>query len=111
MGPSEDPGVVAVEGDIVDPDTAERVVGAALERFGRVDTLINNAGIYIGKPFTEYTVEDFNALIGVNLTGFFHITTRAIRHMLDTGVVATWSMSPRRSSRVRTAAGRRRCPC
>ena len=85
IGPSEDPGIVAVEGDIVDPDTAERVVGTAIERFGRIDTLINNAGIYIGKPFTEYTVEDFNALVGVNLTGFFHLTTRAIRHMLDRG--------------------------
>lgn len=85
IGPSEDPGIVAVEGDIVDPDTAERVVGTAIERFGRIDALINNAGIYIGKPFTEYTVEDFNALVGVNLTGFFHITTRTIRHMLDRG--------------------------
>ena len=85
IGPSEDPGIVAVEGDIVDPDTAERVVGTAIERFGRIDTLINNAGIYIGKPFTEYTVEDFDALVGVNLTGFFHLTTRAIRHMLHEG--------------------------
>ncbi len=85
IGPSEDPGVVPVEGDIADPDTAQRVVNAALERFGRVDTLVNNAGLYIGKPFTEYTVEDFNALIAVNLAGFFHITTRAIEHMLDKG--------------------------
>ena len=52
---------------------------------GRIDTLINNAGIYIGKPFTHYTLEDFNALIAVNLAGFFHITTRAIKHMLDRG--------------------------
>jgi NAD(P)-dependent dehydrogenase (short-subunit alcohol dehydrogenase family) len=76
IGPSEDPGIVAVEGDIADPDTAQRIVDAAIERFGRIDTLINNAGIYIGKPFTEYTLEDLNALIAVNLVGFFHITTR-----------------------------------
>ena len=64
---SSDPGVVPVQGDIADPDTAARVVGEAIARFGRIDTLVNNAGIYIGKPFTEYTLEDFNALVAVNL--------------------------------------------
>jgi NAD(P)-dependent dehydrogenase (short-subunit alcohol dehydrogenase family) len=83
--PSADAGIVTVAGDIADPDTAERVVQAALERFGRIDTLINNAGIYIGKPFTEYTLEDFEAVTAVNLAGFFHITTRTIRHMLERG--------------------------
>ncbi len=82
---SEDPGVVTLGGDIADPETAQRVVGEAVERFGRIDTLINNAGIYIGKPFTDYTIEDFNALVAVNLAGFFHITTRTIKHMLDKG--------------------------
>jgi NAD(P)-dependent dehydrogenase (short-subunit alcohol dehydrogenase family) len=82
IGLSEDSGVVTVGGDIADPDTAQRIVEEAVERFGRIDTLINNAGIYIGKPFTDYTLEDFNALIAVNLAGFFHITTRAIRQML-----------------------------
>jgi NAD(P)-dependent dehydrogenase (short-subunit alcohol dehydrogenase family) len=82
---SSDPGIVAVPGDIADPDTAQRVIDEAIGRFGRIDTLINNAGIYIGKPFTDYTLEDFNALIAVNLAGFFHITTRAIDHMLDRG--------------------------
>ncbi len=85
IGPSEDSGIVSVEGDIADPDTAQRIVDAAIDHFGRIDTLINNAGIYIGKPFTDYTPEDFNALVAVNLTGFFHMTTRAIRHMLDQG--------------------------
>ena len=83
IGPSEDSGIVAVEGDIADPDTAQRTVDAAIERFGRIDTLINNAGIYIGKPFTDYTLADFNALVAVNLAGFFHMTTRTIKHMLD----------------------------
>jgi NAD(P)-dependent dehydrogenase (short-subunit alcohol dehydrogenase family) len=82
---SSDPGIVAVPGDIADPDTAERVIEEAVRRFGRIDTLINNAGIYIGKPFTDYTLEDFNALIAVNLAGFFHITKRAIPHMLGRG--------------------------
>ena len=81
--PSEDSGVVPVAGDIADPDTAQRVVDQAAERFGRIDTLINNAGIFIAKPFHEYTVEDFDAVIAVNLAGFFHITTRAIEHMLE----------------------------
>ena len=81
----EDSGIVAVEGDIADPDTSQRVVDEAIERFGRIDTLINNAGIYIGKPFTDYTLEDFNALIAVNVAGFFHMTTRAIKQMLDQG--------------------------
>jgi NAD(P)-dependent dehydrogenase (short-subunit alcohol dehydrogenase family) len=85
IGPTEDSGIVAVEGDIADPDTAQRIVDAAIERFGRIDTLINNAGLYIGKPFTDYTLQDFNALIAVNLAGFFHITTRTIKHMLERG--------------------------
>ncbi len=83
IGPSEDSGIVTIEGDIADPETAQRVVGEAVERFGRIDTLINNAGIYVGKPFTDYTLADFNALLAVNLAGFFHMTTRTIKHMLD----------------------------
>jgi NAD(P)-dependent dehydrogenase (short-subunit alcohol dehydrogenase family) len=83
--PSEDSGIVTIGGDIADPETAQRVVGEAVERFGRIDTLINNAGIYIGKPFTDYTLADFDALLAVNLAGFFHMTTRTIKHMLDQG--------------------------
>jgi NAD(P)-dependent dehydrogenase (short-subunit alcohol dehydrogenase family) len=85
IGPSADSGIVTIEGDIADPDTAQRVVEEAVERFGRIDTLINNAGVYIGKPFTDYTLEDFNALVTVNLAGFFHMTTRTIKRMLDQG--------------------------
>jgi NAD(P)-dependent dehydrogenase (short-subunit alcohol dehydrogenase family) len=85
IAPSEDPGIVTVEGDIADPDTAQRIVDEAVERFGRIDTLINNAGIYIGKPFTEYTLQDFNVLVAVNVAGFFHMTTRAIGPMLEQG--------------------------
>ena len=80
--PSPDPEILAVAGDIADPDTAEHVVAQALERFGRVDTLVNNAGIFIAKPFTDYTDEDYARMLGTNLSGFFHITQRAAREML-----------------------------
>jgi NAD(P)-dependent dehydrogenase (short-subunit alcohol dehydrogenase family) len=76
---------VAVPGDIADPQTARRAVDDARDRFGRIDTLINNAGIYIGKPFTEYTLDDYAAITAVNLTGFFHITQLAIAEMVDRG--------------------------
>lgn len=76
---------LTVQGDIADVDTAQRVVEYALDRHGRIDTLINNAGIFIGKPFTEYTLDDYVAVTAVNLTGFFHITQRAIRQMLTQG--------------------------
>jgi NAD(P)-dependent dehydrogenase (short-subunit alcohol dehydrogenase family) len=69
--PSEDPDVLTVEGDIAVPATADRIIGGALERFGRVDTLINNAGVFISKPFTDYTADDYALVVGVNLTGFF----------------------------------------
>jgi NAD(P)-dependent dehydrogenase (short-subunit alcohol dehydrogenase family) len=76
---------VAVAGDIADALTARRAVDEARDRFGRVDTLINNAGIYTGKPFTEYTLDDYAAITAVNLTGFFHITQLAIAEMVDRG--------------------------
>jgi NAD(P)-dependent dehydrogenase (short-subunit alcohol dehydrogenase family) len=79
--PSEDPDVLAVEGDIAEPATADRIIGAALERFGRIDTLVNNAGVYMSKPFTEYTAADYATITGVNLTGFFWLTQRAITEM------------------------------
>jgi len=80
-----DPDVVAVPGDIGDAATAERVVKEALARFGRIDTLVNNAGIFIAKPFTDYTVGDFESKIATNLAGFFHITQRVAAQMLKQG--------------------------
>jgi len=79
--PSEDPDMLTVEGDIAEPVTADRIIEGALERFGRIDTLVNNAGVFISKPFTDYTAEDYALVVGVNLTGFFWLTQRAIAEM------------------------------
>jgi NAD(P)-dependent dehydrogenase (short-subunit alcohol dehydrogenase family) len=81
IGPSDDPMIATVQGDIATADTAERVIREAIERFGRIDTLINNAGVFVSKRFTQYTDEDYDHVTGVNLGGFFHITRRAIEHM------------------------------
>jgi len=78
---SSDDDMLAIPGDITDRTTAERVVRDGVARFGRIDTLINNAGIFIAKPFTKYTEADYAAVIGVNLTGFFHITQLAVAEM------------------------------
>ncbi len=83
--PSEDPNVLAIEGDISEAKTAERIVRGALERFGRLDTLVNNAGVFIGKPFAEYTAEDYTLAVAVNMTGFFTLTQRAISEMVTAG--------------------------
>ena len=82
---SDEPDVVTVQGDIAEAETAQHVVEQALARFGRIDTLINNAGIFIGKPFTDYTPDDYAAITAVNLAGFFYITQRAIAQMLAQG--------------------------
>lgn len=82
---SGDDGIAAIAGDIGDPETAERVVREALARFGRIDTLVNNAGVFIAKPFTDYTIDDFNSKIATNVAGFFHITQRAAAEMLKQG--------------------------
>ncbi len=79
--PSEADDLLTVAGDIADPATAGRIVDGALERFGRIDTLVNNAGVFISKPFTDYTAADYATVIGVNLTGFFWLTQRAIPEM------------------------------
>jgi NAD(P)-dependent dehydrogenase (short-subunit alcohol dehydrogenase family) len=77
--------VLTVAGDITDPAVAERVIGGAVGKFGRVDTLVNNAGVFVAKPFTEYTVADFAFVVSVNLAGFFHVSQRAVRQMLTQG--------------------------
>jgi NAD(P)-dependent dehydrogenase (short-subunit alcohol dehydrogenase family) len=79
--PSDDPDILTVAGDIADPATARRVISDGVARFGRIDTLVNNAGIFIAKPFTTYTAEDYAAITGVNLAGFFYITQLAIAEM------------------------------
>ena len=82
---SADADYLTVQGDIADPATARRVVERALDGFGRIDSLVNNAGLFIGKPFTEYTAEDYEAVTSVNLAGFFHLTQLAIRQMVAQG--------------------------
>ena len=83
--PSDESGYLTVQGDISEAKTAERVAEQALDRFGRIDSLINDAGIFISKPFTDYSPDDYAAITALNLAGFFHITQRAIRQMVDQG--------------------------
>jgi NAD(P)-dependent dehydrogenase (short-subunit alcohol dehydrogenase family) len=85
IAPSNDENVLAVNGDVADRGTAERTICGGVARFGRIDTLVNNAGIFIGKPFTEYTVADYAAIVGVNLSGFFHMTQLAVAEMEKQG--------------------------
>lgn len=82
---SDDPGILAVPGDVSKPETADRIVSEAIERFGRIDTLVNDAGVFISKPFLEYTREDLDLMVGVNLTGFFLLTQRCVTEMLKRG--------------------------
>src|SRR5580698_8633521 len=79
--PSRDPEVLTVAGEVTEPATADRIVGTALERFGRIDTLVNHADVVIAKPFTGYTAADYAAVVGVSLTGFFRLTQRVIGEM------------------------------
>jgi NAD(P)-dependent dehydrogenase (short-subunit alcohol dehydrogenase family) len=79
--PSQDPDLLTVAGDTAEPATADRIISAALERFGRIDTLVNNASIHLSKPFTDYTATDYATITGVNLAGFFWLTQRAIAEM------------------------------
>jgi NAD(P)-dependent dehydrogenase (short-subunit alcohol dehydrogenase family) len=83
--PSTDPDLATVAGDIGDPDTGKRLVATALEKFGRIDTLVNNAGIFIGKSFTDYTEEDYRLKLRTNLDGFFFTTQQVIPVMLKQG--------------------------
>jgi NAD(P)-dependent dehydrogenase (short-subunit alcohol dehydrogenase family) len=77
--------VLALAGDIADPTVADRVINDAVAKFGHINTLVNNAGVFVAKPFTEYTETDFSHVLSVNLAGFFHITQRAVRQMLAQG--------------------------
>jgi NAD(P)-dependent dehydrogenase (short-subunit alcohol dehydrogenase family) len=83
--PDSSADVLAVAGDITEPAVADRVIRSAVDQFGRVDTLVNNAGIFISKPFTDYTEADFAHMLSVNLAGFFHVSQRAVRQMLAQG--------------------------
>lgn len=83
--PVDDADILAVAGDIADPETARRVIAEGVAKFGRIDTLVNNAGIFMAKPFTSYTAQDYAANIGVNLTGFFQLTQLAIAQMEKNG--------------------------
>jgi NAD(P)-dependent dehydrogenase (short-subunit alcohol dehydrogenase family) len=74
-----------VAGDIADPKVAQRLIEEGLTHFGRIDTLVNNAGIFMSKPFTEYTEEDFATYLSTNVVGFFHVTQRAVTQMLKQG--------------------------
>ncbi len=105
--PSGDAEILAVPGDIADPAVGARVVEQALATFGRVDTLVNNAGLFVAKPFTDYTGADFDTVTGVNLRGFFDVTQHAIAAMLETGgghiVNVTTSLTDHANSSVPSA--------
>src|SRR5258705_12788228 len=83
--PVADSDVVTVQGDIGTADTAERVFKTAFESFGRVDTLVNNAGMFMAKPFTLYSQDDYASYMSTNVTGFFHMTQRALEFMSKQG--------------------------
>ena len=76
---------ITVAGDVADPETARRAVMAARDRFGRVDTLVNNAGVFIGERFTDYTAEQYRQITQTNLAGFFHMTQAALPLMVEQG--------------------------
>jgi NAD(P)-dependent dehydrogenase (short-subunit alcohol dehydrogenase family) len=76
-----DPDILPIQGDIGERATAEQAIAEGIKRFGRIDSLVNNAGIFIAKPFTQYTLEDYSRILAVNIHGFFHITQLAIAEM------------------------------
>ncbi len=85
IGQADTDDFLTVRGDITDARTARGVVEQALNRFARIDCLVNDAGVFIGKPFTDYTLDDYVSMTSVNLTGFFHLTQRVMRQMVTQG--------------------------
>jgi NAD(P)-dependent dehydrogenase (short-subunit alcohol dehydrogenase family) len=83
--PSTDPDILTVAGDIADPATAEKIIREGVARFGRIDTLVNNAGIFVAKPFTEYSLDDYAQIVGTNMTSFFRMSQLAIAQMEKQG--------------------------
>jgi NAD(P)-dependent dehydrogenase (short-subunit alcohol dehydrogenase family) len=82
---SSDPDILTIAGDIAEARTANRAIDEAVARFGRVDTLVNNAGLFLAKPFIQYTEADYQAVMGVNVAGFFRVTQRALPEMEKQG--------------------------
>jgi NAD(P)-dependent dehydrogenase (short-subunit alcohol dehydrogenase family) len=77
--------LILVDGDVADPETAASLTRTAVERFGSVDLLVNNAGLFVAKAFTDSTAEDVQRLVATNITGFFHVTQPALRQMRTQG--------------------------
>ena len=88
--------VALVDGHIGEPASAAKIVETALSRFRSIDALVNNAGIFFTKPFTDYTAEDFRSLVSTNLEGFLYVTQLAIKQMLaqKTGELSLRSRRP-----------------
>ncbi|MBV8466111.1 MAG: SDR family oxidoreductase [Burkholderiales bacterium] len=85
IGPSNDPNIINIAGDIAKPGTADLIMREGVNHFGRIDTLVNNAGIFTAKPFTQFSLEDWESNLATNLAGFFHISQRAIERMEKAG--------------------------
>lgn len=107
MRQSSDPDVLAVAGDIGDPTTGKRLIEAAVERFGRVDTLVNNAGLFLPGRFTTFSEAQYRAIVATNLDGFFHVTQAAVEAMEAQGsghiVSVTTTLAELGNSRVPSA--------
>jgi NAD(P)-dependent dehydrogenase (short-subunit alcohol dehydrogenase family) len=110
IAPSSDEQVLAIAGAIQDRGTARKLLAAAKDRFGRVDTLVNNAGVFVAKPFLEYTQDDFDAVTGTNVTGLFHMTQVVLAELLSQGsghivnITASLADQPRASAPAGLAA-------